>query len=63
MRTLILICGVMLAASCADEVKGKKLGESCLLHEECASKLCTVAPREAGASDGGVGKVCTSPTI
>lgn len=60
----MLFVGLLGIASCADDVSGKPLGEACVAHEECASRLCTVpAALDGGARDGGVGKRCAEPGL
>jgi len=46
---------------CSDEPAGKKIGESCVGHEECASRLCTSPPATDGAKPAG--KVCVEPNV
>lgn len=63
LRVLVFVGSVGLAA-CSDEVSGKPLGEPCVAHEECASRLCTTPGSDGGArSDGGTGKRCAEPGL
>jgi hypothetical protein len=61
----IIFVGMVGLAGCSDDVSGKALGEPCVAHEECASKLCTTpAMADSGArSDAGLTKRCAEPGL
>ncbi len=65
LRGFLLISGSLALASCDDSPSGKSLGEACVAHEECASKLCSILPLEAGMRDGSVlpAKRCLEPGL
>jgi hypothetical protein len=64
---LLLALGLVLLGACSDERVGKKIGETCLTHDECASGLCTIStvPDDGGRKEGGATyhKVCTEPSL
>lgn len=65
MMTLsVVVIGGMTFCS-ADEKEGKKIGETCVSHLECASNLCTTSDNPDGGwrDDGMLAKHCVEPTI
>jgi hypothetical protein len=68
MRNLLLFLVAVLglaANQCSDEVQGKKIGEPCATHGECASNLCTIPlTGDGGTKDSGLPpKRCVEPDV
>jgi len=64
-RLVIGAALLLLATGCSGAEAGKKNGEPCSVHSECASNLCTIPPAaDAGAADGGLAvKRCVEPDV